>query len=236
MSHKLPKKGLKMAHLNICSIRNKLDEVENIILSNNFHILAVSETHLDSTFDDTSLMIEGFNIYRKDRDAYGGRDCIYVQRHLPVRIRYDLMQSDIEALWLQVHLKHLKPILIGCGYSPPGANYEYLDKMCETLDSACSTNLELYFMADMNIDWKSLSCPMRRKLTDICAALGQTQAIDKPTRISFNKDGRRVPTGIDHLYLNTPEICSKAISIPIGCSNHNLIAIVRKTRKTRVPE
>ena len=50
-----------MAHINICSIRNKLNEVENIILSNNFHILAMSETHLDSTFEDTSLMIEGFN-------------------------------------------------------------------------------------------------------------------------------------------------------------------------------
>lgn len=51
MSHKLPKKGLKMAHINICSIRNKLDEVENIILSNIFQFLAVSETHLDSSFD-----------------------------------------------------------------------------------------------------------------------------------------------------------------------------------------
>ena len=108
-------------YINICSIRNKLNEVENIILSNNFHILAVSETHLDSTFEDTSLMIEGFNIYRKDRNAYGGGICIYVQRHLPVKIRHDLMQTDIEVLWLQVHLKHLKPILIGCGYRPPSA-------------------------------------------------------------------------------------------------------------------
>ena len=222
-----------MAHINICSIRNKLNEVENIILSNNFHILAMSETHLDSTFEDTSLMIEGFNIYRKDRNAYGGGICIYVQRHLPVKIRHDLMQTDIEVLWLQVHLKHLKPILKGCGYRPPSANCEYLDKMCEMLDSACCTNLELYFMADMNVNWELLSCPMRRKLVDICAASGLTQAMNKPTRISFNNDGRRVATCIDHLYLNTPEICSKAISMPIGCSDHNLIAI---TRKTKVPK
>lgn len=70
MSHKLPKKGLRMAHINRCSIRNKLNEVENIILSNNFHTLALSETHLDSMFDDTSLMIEGYDIYRRDRNAY----------------------------------------------------------------------------------------------------------------------------------------------------------------------
>lgn len=219
-----------MAHINICSIRNKLNEVENIILANNFHILAVSETHLDHTFEDTLLTIDGFNIYRKDRNAYGGGICIYVQCHLPVRIRHDLMQSDIEFLWLQVHIKHLKPILIGCGYRPPSANSEYLDKMCEMLDSASSTNLELYFMADMNVDWESLSCPMRRKLVDISAASGLTQAIDKPTRISFNNEGRRVATCIDHLYLNTPEMCSKAISMPVGCSDHNLIAIVRRSK------
>lgn len=140
------------------------------------------------------------------------------------------MQSDIEVLWLQVQLKHLKPILIGCGYRPPSANYRYLDIMCELLDSACSTNYELYFMADMNVDWKSLSCPLRKKLTDTCAVSGLTQVIDRPTRISFNNKGEKVATCIDHLYLNTPEVCSKALSVPVGCSDHNLIAIVRKTK------
>lgn len=45
---------------------------------------------------------------------------------------------------------------------------------------------------------------------------------------SFRTSG--VATGIDHLYLNTPETCSRAISMPAGCSDHNLIAIVRKTK------
>ena len=74
---------------------------------------------------------------------------------------------------------------------------------------------------------------MRRKLLDVCAASGLSQTIGKPTRIGFNNNGERVATCIDHLYLNTPAVCSKAISMPIGCSDHNLTAIVRKTR---VPE
>lgn len=41
-----------MADINIYSVRNKFNEVEDIILSNNFPLLAVSETHLDSTFED----------------------------------------------------------------------------------------------------------------------------------------------------------------------------------------
>ncbi len=72
-----------MAHTNIRSIRNNLTEVEDILLSNNLHILAVSETHLDSTLEDTSLIIHGFNIFRNNRNANGGGIACYFQCHLP---------------------------------------------------------------------------------------------------------------------------------------------------------
>lgn len=67
-----------MAHININSLRNKLSEIEDIS-SNNVHILAISETHLDSTFEDAFLMIPGFNIFRKDSNANGGGIAFYVQ-------------------------------------------------------------------------------------------------------------------------------------------------------------
>ena len=35
-------------------------------------IFCLSETNLDNTFDDTVLAIQGFNIYRKYRNANGG--------------------------------------------------------------------------------------------------------------------------------------------------------------------
>lgn len=37
-------------------------------------------------------------------------------------------------------------------------------------------------------------------------------------------------TCIDHIFTNTPELCSKVLSGPIGCSDHNLIVIVRNTK------
>ena len=36
------------------------------------HIIAISKTHLDNSFDDTAVAIQGYNIYRRDRYAYGG--------------------------------------------------------------------------------------------------------------------------------------------------------------------
>ena len=64
----LPKKGLKIAHVNICSLRNKVQDIDNLLTTDKIHILAISETHLDNTFDDATVEIQGYSIYRKDRD------------------------------------------------------------------------------------------------------------------------------------------------------------------------
>ena len=50
-----------MAHLNVCSIRNKVHELNYPTTENTFHILAVSETHLDSTVLDTEVSTDGYN-------------------------------------------------------------------------------------------------------------------------------------------------------------------------------
>ena len=94
-------------------------EPEDKVTSDNIHILAISETHLDNSFDDTSVAIQGYNIYRRDKNAYGGGVAVYIQSHIHVMIREDLMSSVIEVLWLQVHLAYLKTFLLGCFYRPP---------------------------------------------------------------------------------------------------------------------
>lgn len=226
---KLPKKGLKIAHINICSIRNKITEVTEILMTDQLHILAISETHLDSTFEDSVLNIQGYNIVRKDRNAYGGGVDLFIQDHLPMRIRNDLMPLEVEALWLQIHSSHLKPLLIGCCYRPPSANSSYLDMVCEMLENACNLGFETYFMGDLNIDWQGM-CPMRNKLQCMASACGLIQVVDKPTRIKIRSDGTQTSTCIDHIFTNAAELCSKVISVPAGCSDHNLVALARRTK------
>jgi hypothetical protein len=72
ITDKLPRKWLKIANNNICSLRNKVHEINNI------PILAISETHLYNSFDDTEVAKQGCNIYRSDRNAYGGDVAVYI--------------------------------------------------------------------------------------------------------------------------------------------------------------
>lgn len=54
-----------------------------------------------------------------------------------------------------------------------------------------------------------------------------------PTRIFTNKVGITTATCIDHIYTNVPELCTDVVSIPVGFSDHNLIAV---NKKAKVPK
>jgi hypothetical protein len=83
------------------------------------------------------VAIHGNNIYQKDRNSNRGSVAVYIQKHIPVKLRDDLMLNTVEVIWLQVHLPHLKPVLVGSCCRPPSANSHYLYNMCEMLDNVC---------------------------------------------------------------------------------------------------
>lgn len=96
--------GLRMGHLNICWLRNKIDDVPEILTAYKLHIFAITETHLNSEINSEVLKIEGYNLYRFDtcRGARGGGVAIYCQDRIPVKTRNDLGCKEVEILWLQV--------------------------------------------------------------------------------------------------------------------------------------
>ena len=139
-------------------------------------------------------------MYRRDRNAYGGGVVVYIQSHIPVMLREAHMSSVIEVLWFQVHLAHLKPFLLGCCYRPTSANSQYLNNMCEMLDSVCEVNREVYFLGNLNIDWFSSSCLLKRKLLTVTSACNLVQVISQPTRVFTTITGTRSSTCIDHIF------------------------------------
>ena len=57
-----------------------------------------------------------------------------------------------------------------------------------------------------------------------------SQVITKPMRIRCRADGSQSSTCIDLTFTDVAELCSKAISIPVSCRDHNLIAVGRRTK------
>ena len=69
--------GIKLVHLNISSLPNKLDQLHYISQVVDFHVFSINETHLDKTFSYSEINIKDCLVFRQDRYRNGGV-CIYV--------------------------------------------------------------------------------------------------------------------------------------------------------------
>ena len=55
-------KGLKIAHLNIRSLRNKVDDLQLYLKENPYEILTLSETWLSENICNSLLQIDGYHL------------------------------------------------------------------------------------------------------------------------------------------------------------------------------
>lgn len=230
----LPTKGLHLAHINVCSLPNKVHELSSLLNHNNVHILAVTETHLDSSINNGQIHIEGYHLLRRDRNRNGGGVAFYIQNHIHFLRREDLHVNQVEVLWVQLQLPHQSPILVGCVYRPPSSNAAYLNDLCESIDRATDENRDVFLLGDFNINWKDETNANKIKLSRFAMSCNMTQMVNEVTRLSSRK-GRCVETCIDLIFCNIPKESSKANSFPVGWSDHNITTITKPTKVPRKP-
>ena len=129
-----------IVHLNIRSLLGHLDQVIEFAETTAPDILALSETWLDASADDSMLAIPGFTVHRADRHRHGGGVCIYVRNCLTCRlvsIGGDSLQSAVESIWLEVHSPMVpSKFLIGCIYRPPNPSVNSVQSLLDMVDQA----------------------------------------------------------------------------------------------------
>ena len=78
-------KNLIIGHLNINSIRNKFLDFKELIVSNT-DICLISETKLDDSFPDQQFHVNGYKMFRKDRNKFGGGLIMFVKENIPCKV------------------------------------------------------------------------------------------------------------------------------------------------------
>lgn len=109
-----------MLLLNARSVAAKLDELCLVALNLKPDIIFVTETWLNERFDDDSLHVPRYNLFRCDRqDRRGGGVCLWISEKLPSSyIPILSCPSSIECLLLEVRTKNRR-INICSVYIPP---------------------------------------------------------------------------------------------------------------------
>ena len=106
-----------LGHLNINSIRNKFESVQEII-RNTFDIFLFSETKIDSSFPSQQFSIPEYRIFRKDRNTRGGGLLFYVKHDLNCKVLTNCpMRQNFEIIALEMKLPKTNWLIIGT-YKP----------------------------------------------------------------------------------------------------------------------
>ena len=162
-------------------------------LDNHFDVIALTETHLDSTVSDSEIQIDGYSIFSKDRNRNGSGVLIYAKNELfPVQLmKLDI--SHMESLFIKIQM-HNKTSIVGVCYRPPNQNATEIDDFISGLSSQLTNAVSLhaegtpvFLMGDLNdrcTNWESdhSDSELKLKLRELVDEHNMQQLIDKPTR------------------------------------------------------
>ena len=90
------------------SIKKHFNELQAVIERHQFDIFGLNETRLGKEALDSEIRIDGYDIYRKDRNASGGGVAIYVSRHIPHFQLNDINNTAQEIIVIDIEPKHAK--------------------------------------------------------------------------------------------------------------------------------
>ena len=227
-----------IASLNVNSLLLHVDEIRMLVKELGIHILALNETKLDKSIDDSLVNIEGYTIIRHDRDRHGGGVAIYLKDTLldKTTVREDLPNSALELICVEIKPIHAASFVVLAWYRPPNVSFDIFNQIEECLQFLDREDKEIILLGDTNCDIlpkyskegnaNSNDLPTHSlRLLEIYNLFGFHQLIESPTHKTL------VTTSlIDHIATTSKtNIVSSGIH-KSSFSDHYLVFCVRKFR------
>ena len=170
---------LSIAHLNVRSIRTKLDYIKDYFLD--FDILCFTETHLSNDIMTEFLLLDGFSEpFRLDKTAFSSGLLTYVSNKLVCKRLDHLHNPNIDSIWIEIRYKSNSFILCNI-YRPPNTNVAFWDSLNIDIEMALDVNKNLVMVGDLNDDLLNPNCQHLKN----CMLLNNlSNVITEPTRIT----------------------------------------------------
>ena len=209
-------------HLNARSIKNKFDEIKNIVLNSNseWDVVCISETWLKDDIIEF-YNINGYNMYATFRKrTEGGGTLIYVRNKYEVKERKDLECPQLETNYVQIQLELLsghKSIIVGEIYRPPNyPNAQFLEYLEQTLEVIENENKLMILAGDFNYNMlKGCESNSAHTFTNLLSSYGFSPIITLPTRVQNEHESL-----LDNIFINDSNYCENAGVIVDDISDH----------------
>ena len=148
--------GFKIASLHIASLPAHIDELRLFMADKNLDVLAINETRLSDSIDNSCIHFQGYDIVRRDRNRNGGGVCLYIRSSINFKTRSSLKSDIYEAIVVEIFKPNSQPFCIVAVYRPPGTEDEffcYLEDVIKSLDFNLKTKRLLSLVTRTVIIW-----------------------------------------------------------------------------------
>ncbi len=153
---------ISIYYANARSLKNKLPELEILLRTREYDIIAFCETWLDNTVPSALLSFGYYAVIRKDRlERRGGGVLLLVRREFDfVQINIPEIFADVEAVLVDLKLRDTLLRLAIC-YRAPNVSPEISMRHCEFLDFVHCVQYPTLQLGDFNlvVDWMHLYAP-----------------------------------------------------------------------------
>lgn len=226
-------KGFKIVHLNVCSLRHKLSELEIICSNGQYDVITISESWLNASNETALIALTRYDVFRHDRMQKEGRKkggglVTYVKSSYKVdATKYSSLNksdSDIEMQAVSVKKGQDKTILVVNIYCPPNGNISsFVEEIDNLMDHISGTRyVDIILLGDLNLDHSKgkMNAPTKR-LQHILNTHSLYQIINNPTRQTGTSKSI-----IDVIYIKTSKKVLPFI-IKTHISDHYLVGCVQ---------
>ena len=215
-------KGIKIAHLNIRSLRNKVIDLQQLLINNPYDILCLSETWLDEDITDNMITIPGYKFERRDRGQLGGGVGCYIKEKYTYIRRFDLEPNELELMWLEIKKSNASSLFVAVTYRKPNEHNLYFEHLENTIENVLSFSNNVILLGDFNCNMLTEN-GLSKKVKELCISMQMQQLVKQPTRINPHSS-----TLIDLIItLNVDNIVQSGVQC-VGFSDHALVYTVLK--------
>ena len=224
--------GLTIGNLNICHLKNKIDDV-NLLLNSHpgkVHILGINETRLDTDVDDSLIHINNYSFFRKDAEQKNGHTGLVIYFHDSIkhfiRRRQDLETDSVEALWIEIYQKKSASAYVCSLYRNPAFTSEWMDDFASMMEKI-PDNSDIILLGDFNYNL----CNQQTDWLTVTSMFGLSQMIKDHTRVT-----KKTQTLIDHIYTNNTDKVINANIIHSSISDHYAIFCTYLVKSPKQPK
>ena len=196
-----------------------------LLSDHSIDIFAISETWWTAEIFNDEVNIDGYSLYRKDREHPAGGVALYVKSSTPHEFSSELTEiSNIEAAWVKIMVNNVSPFNVCSFYRKPSADKKYFDNIIENFELAMSKH-EIIILGDLNLDYTLDDSLSNNPAHYIELILNCRQLITTPTCCTLT-----TKSTIYLIYSSMSDHHISSGTVPCSISDHDLIYTVLSRR------